>query len=320
MNRNRISSFLIVVTVFAVFAALPAFAQKLEKIRFGSPNRGMSFFPIIVAQNKGFFRAEGLDAEIIVMIPTVATQALIARDLNFGTLISINNRAAMTGAPLRTVMELTNAPNHVMVVKPEIKSMEELRGNTLGISGPKSLVDVGTRMALDQYGIPHNTVKIVSVRASALRLAALKAGRIDASFLPIPYNKMAVQLGFKELMPLKDLIDTPSVGITTHLRTIQDQPGLIVRVLKATLKGLRLLKANKSAFLEVLTKESRIKDRKLANLIYADALKFYSKNGIASKAAMLKLIAHDKRTQGMTRKVSLSEVADFSFVQKASRN
>jgi NitT/TauT family transport system substrate-binding protein len=281
----------------------------------------MFSLPYIVGISHGFYRGEGLQAELIVMAPSVAIQSLIAEEIDFASPFSSSTRAAIAGMSIRNVMVVMTGSDQVLVVRPEIKRVEDLKGKILGVSSLKSTTDLSTRILLKKYGlVPDADVKIIALGGgSGLRLAALEGKRIDGTLLAMPQNKMAVKMGFRELVYMKDLIGIPYVGLSTNTRKMQKDPDTIVRAIRATLKAIRFIKENKEEILKVMAKELGIKDREVAALVYDDATKLYSDTGIPSEASMLEDIAVAKETQGVTRKVSISDVADWGFAREASR-
>ena len=135
--------------------------------------------------------------------------------------------------------------------------------------------------------------------------------------MTMPYNKMAVKMGFRELVHLREVIKTPQGGLVTTVQKIRSEPDLILRTVKAALMANRFLKENKAEFIKLLAKESGVNDPVVAGLVYEEALNLYSDNGLISDEAMQEFIANSKETLKVSREVSISEVADFSFARKA---
>jgi ABC-type nitrate/sulfonate/bicarbonate transport system substrate-binding protein len=291
----------------------------LKRIRIGMPNRGATTLGLTAAQSQGFFRAQGLYAELIVMRPSSSLQTLMAGDLDFSTVLASGARAGVSGLPLRIVMTLTVGQDFTLVVRPEIRRVEDLKGKTLAVSGIGEFTDIGARMVLKKYGLtPDADVKIRALFGNhPLRLSALQAGQIDGTVMAMPFNKMAVKMGFRELVQLRDIIKTPQGGLVTTLQKIRGEPEIIVRTIKAALMGNRFLKENKGEFEKLLAKESGVRDPVVAGLIHEEIVKLYSDNGVISDEAMQELIASSKEVLKTSRDVSFAEVADFSFARRA---
>jgi ABC-type nitrate/sulfonate/bicarbonate transport system substrate-binding protein len=311
-----------VLIVLLVSIHSPARGQEgtgLKKIRIGLPNRGVPNLGLMAAQRYGFFRAMGLDAELIVMRPSISLQTLMAGDLDYSTALSSAARASVSGLPLRIVMALTVGQDFSLVVRPEIRRMEDLRGKTLATSGVGEFTDVGVRLVLKRYGLaPEADVKLRALFGNhPLRLSALQAGQIDGTIMAMPYNKMAVKMGFRELVHLREIIKTPQGGLVTTVQKIRADPDLILRTVKAALTANRFLKENKGEFIKLLAKESGVQDAAVAGLIHEEIVKLYSETGLVSDEAMQEFIATSKETLKSSREVSFTEVADFSFARRA---
>src|SRR5918992_4378723 len=225
----------------------------LKKIRVGLPNRGVPNLGLMAAQRYGFFRAQGLDAELIVMRPSISLQTLMAGDLDYSTALASAARASVSGLPLRIIMALTVGQDFSLVVRPEIRRMEDLKGKTLANSGVGEFTDVGARLVLKKYGlVPEADVKLRALFGNhPLRLSALQAGQIDGTVMAMPYNKMAVKMGFRELVHLREIIKTPQGGLVTTMQRIRSEPELILRTVKSALAANRFLKENKGEFIKL---------------------------------------------------------------------
>jgi ABC-type nitrate/sulfonate/bicarbonate transport system substrate-binding protein len=292
----------------------------LKRIRIGMPNRGATTLGLSAAQTYGFFRAQGLFAELIVMRPSISLQTLMSGDLDYSTALASGARASVGGLPLRIVMTLTVGQDFSLVVRPEIRRMEDLKGRTLAVSGVGEFTDVGARLVLKKYGlVPEVDVKLRALFGNhPLRLSALQAGQIDGTVMSMPYNKMAVKLGYRELVHLREIIKTPQGGLVTTSQKIRGEPEMITRAIKAVLQANRYLKQNKGEFTKLLAKESGIHDPVVAGLIHEEIIKLYSDTGIVSDEAMQEFIANAKDVLKSTREVSFTEIADFSLARKAA--
>jgi ABC-type nitrate/sulfonate/bicarbonate transport system substrate-binding protein len=313
--------------VSALIVLLAGFSQpaggqevtSLKRIRIGMPNRGVPNLGLMAAQRYGFFHAQGLDAELIVMRPSISLQTLMAGDLDYSTVLASAARASVSGLPLRIVMSLTVGQDFSLVVRPEIRRMEDLKGKTLATSGVGEFTDVGARLVLKKYGLaPEVDVKLRALFGNhPLRLSALQAGQIDGTLMAMPYNKMAVKMGFRELVHLREIIKTPQGGLVTTVQKIRGDPDLMLRSIKAALIANRFLKENKGEFMKLLAKESGVHDPVVAGLIHDEVIKLYSDNGLVSDEAIQEFIATSKETLKSSRQVASSEIADFSFARKA---
>jgi ABC-type nitrate/sulfonate/bicarbonate transport system substrate-binding protein len=319
-NQNLVLAALLALLACFVCPAWGQEAPSLRKIRIGMPNRGVPNLGLIAAQRYGFFRAQGLDAELIVMRPSISLQALMAGDLDFSTVLASAARASVSGLPLRIVLALTVGQDFSLVVRPEIRRMEDLKGKTLATSGVGEFTDVGTRLVLRKYGlVPEVDVKLRALFGNhPLRLSALQAGQIDGTAMSMPYNKMAVKMGFRELVHLREVTKTPQGGLVATLKTIRSEPDLVFRSIKAALMANRFLKENKAEFVKLLASESGIQDSVVAALIHEEAVKLYSDTGLVADEALREFIANSKEALKVAREVSSAEIADLNFTRRAA--
>jgi len=318
-KNSWVGSILILVLAGLSHPALSQERMPLKTIRIGIPNRGVPNLGLMAAQRYGFFRTQGLDAELIVMRPSISLQTLMAGDLDYSTALASAARASVSGLPLRIVMALTVGQDFSLVVRPDIRRIEDLKGKTLATSGVGEFTDVGARMVLKKYGlVPEVDVKLRALFGNhPLRLSALQAGQIDGTIMTMPYNKMAVKMGFRELVHLREFIKTPQGGLVTTVQKIRNEPDLVLRAVKAALMANRFLKENKSEFIKLLAKESGVNDAVVAGLIHEEIVKLYSDTGLVSDEAMQEFIANSKETLKVSREVSILEIADFSFARRA---
>ena len=294
-------------------------SKKPQKLRIGIPTRSMSSFPQMVALRQGFYQREGFDLELIVVSSGIpAIQAVIAGDLDFATTGNVATIAALRGMPVRNVMVSSTATDQVLVVRPEIRRVEDLRGKILGVAGVRSVSDVSLRLFLNRYGVaPDLDAKIVSLGGSGVRLASLQGGKIDGTLLSPPYNKSAVKMGFRELFMMKDLRGVPSGGLATSLRKIQNEPDSIIQAIRITLGAIQFIKRNKEETLKLMSKELGIKHNEISSMVYDDGIKLYSDTGIPSDSSMMEEIGIAKEFLGISRDVAITEVADWSFARIA---
>ena len=104
------------------------------KVHLSAPSRSLTWFPAQLTREKGFYRAERLDVDFVVMKPRVALQALIAGDVGYATALGSTMRAGVRGLPPRVVMTIADKPLFALMARPGINSVEELKGKLPGVS------------------------------------------------------------------------------------------------------------------------------------------------------------------------------------------
>lgn len=191
MKKLFLALLLVLLTHASVHAA--------DKIRIGVPPAG-GHITLPLAQKIGFLKDEGIGAEIIRIAGGVATAALVNDQINYFTGIIFPVRAAIQRLPIKIVACYLPAPPFVLVARPEVKSVLELKGRTLGVAEIGQGPDVIGRLILKHAGLdPERDAKFIRAGTAEGRLAAMNQGLIAATTLPVPWDVHAKRMGFQVL-------------------------------------------------------------------------------------------------------------------------
>lgn len=160
-------AFVLTLLLLGIFVS-PAL-HATDKIRISvSGGYNMIFLPAGVAQHRGFFKDEALDADIIVMGATPSIAALTNGDIDFTLLTGTVIRAAIRGLPVRLVAGLMTSSPHVLLARPEVKSIRELSGKKIGLAGFGDATQVLARIILARNGVdPDKEVQFVPLGPDA---------------------------------------------------------------------------------------------------------------------------------------------------------
>jgi NitT/TauT family transport system substrate-binding protein len=306
---------LIGVTLLIAAMNPPQAAAQPAKIHVSAPSKSLSWFPVHLARENGFYRAEGLDVDYVIIKPQVAMQALLAGDVSYTTALGSTIRAALRNAPLRVVMTIADKPLFALMARPGIRSVEELRGKLLGISSFGASTDTYANALLRRYKLlPNQDVKILALGGGINRVAAMESGAIDAALIEAPYNVMLERKGFRKILFVGDLIPSPLAGFGTQLEKIQKRPEEIRRLVRATLRGIQYARANRQESIRSIMKWTDM-DQGLAEGSYEMAASSWSVTGRASveglKVAMEEIRAEFK----LDTAPDPASAFDFSFVR-----
>src|SRR4029077_13697416 len=113
---------------------LPAAAQEPAKVPVQIPAITPAATAFVVARERGYYRQEGLDVQLIVMPSAIGTQALIGGNVKFSTAGGAGLLPILRGAPLRFLFTTFNRPMFWLYAKPDIRSVAALKGKKVGIS------------------------------------------------------------------------------------------------------------------------------------------------------------------------------------------
>src|SRR6266481_187357 len=308
---NIFRRLLLLVSLGCLGASAEALAQNLERVMMAVPGIGLSQLPAFVAQEKGFYKQERLEALIIVMDGTIATRAMIAGDIDFNLALTSGVSAILNGAPVKGVMGITNRGTQSFMVKPEINSAADLKGKIVGVSGFGGSTHHGALFVLEHLGVDPKDVAILNVGNSSLRLAALRFKKIDATILDTAFLRKAEELGFKRLVSLADLGEIPSTGITVTTTKLKEQPDQVRRAIRATLQGTTYFKKNRSEMVPFIARKLAV-DTKEAEELFDLGVKVFSSNGkISDDGLSVLLRQRDPKRQA---RVKPSDLVDWSWL------
>jgi NitT/TauT family transport system substrate-binding protein len=138
-----------------------------EVIHVGISTVGLYELPTEIAKRKGFYADEGLEVRKVAVRTGLQAAALLAGELDYSTVTGIIMRAAMQGMPLKSVMGWFDRPLHILVARPPIKSIADLKGKRIAVSSFGSTPHVMVREALADSGMnPDRDVTILTVGGS----------------------------------------------------------------------------------------------------------------------------------------------------------
>ena len=238
-----------VATISWLVAAHPANA---EVVYIGISTPGLYELPTEIAQRKGFYKEEGFEPRKVVVRTTLHVPALIAGELDYSTVSGIIGRAAIQGLPVKGVMEWFDRPLHMLIARPEIKKLSDLKGRKVAVSGMGSAPHIVLREAFLHAGMNPDRDVTLAVGGSGDRLSALTAGTVDATPVDVAYIEKAEKLGLVSLLYLGDVVNLRLGGFGVSTEKIRRNPNQIVRMIRSTLKGVRFLKTNRSETLAIM--------------------------------------------------------------------
>lgn len=316
MKLSRFARLLFAVILLAS-AAQEISAQ--DRISLGITTKtGSTGLPFVIAEEKGFFKSEGLNAVSVVMQNQVVVNGVVARQVDYGGTFSNFVGAALSGLPVRIVMAVMEGSDHYLVTSPNIKKVEDLKGKKFGISSFGGTPHSEAVMILRKYGMnPEKDVTFLQIGGSSSRYTALDSGAIDAAMLVPPFNKLAAKRGFNEILSFNEIMNIPLGGLTVHTQRIKEKPDEIVRMIKAMLKGVNYIRNNQAEILSIMASKWGIKEADVREGIYRDIVGIYTRNGVASDETMKNVIQLVRDTRKSKDDLGLSDIVDWSFAKKA---
>ena len=321
---SRFFSVLWVPATLSVFLHAAAFAQApLKKVRLGIAATSVGFLPLYAAYQKGYYKDEGIDLEIILMSLAAANNAFFKGEIDYSAGLTGLAAAAVRNYPAKILIFTVAKPLQSFVSRKEIKEPRDLKGKRNAGSSPGGSATILAYHALRHFGLePGKDVIVVPIGGSgASRLAVLEQGLVDASLLSVPENVIALQRGYNELIFLGDIVTFPQNGFGASVQRIQQQPDEVYRMVRATLRGLSFVSddANREAARDIMMKQWRVSDGKLAVEMLG-----YLKRGLAKEAAISSegvqfFVDLTRETSNISQPISAGQVVDFSFLDRARK-
>lgn len=227
--------------------------EGLTTVRYGLPTSSyfISTVGVQYALQNGFFEEEGLNVEVTPLPgATTAIRSMLSGEqdiVNTGGDTAI--LAWQNGAPIKIIDSPLAKGTDVLIARSEIATIQDLAGGRFAISDPGSTGEVLGRVLLERNGVDPDSVQFVGLGSPADRVRAMLTGQVDATAATIlilepvldaiEAGEMHVLTSFAEEFP-----DIPlSFNITTD-QLIRDDPDLLVRFLRAEIRGYRWAQDN----------------------------------------------------------------------------
>lgn len=314
------------VSLLAISLAMPAIGQAqsaLKNVRLALPTPTVSFLAFYVAHRKGFYKDEGLDFEPIIMQPSLASTAVMTGDLDHNGAVTGVIGAAVAGRPMKAVLFTVARPLHYLMSKNDIKDPRELKGKRIAGSSPGGTVTFLTRLVLKKVGLDSERDVFLNPMGGtgASRLAALESGVVDAVILESPDNFLAQRKGFRELLFFGDQVEFPQNGFGTSEKKLKENPDEVFRMVRATLRGLRFSwdKSNHDQVIDIIMREIKPISAGLANESLGQVMRVITKDGSVKAESIQVLIDLVRENAKVTRPVTVNQVVDFSFLERAQK-
>jgi len=245
-------------------AAETSAAQPLRKVVIGYSSISPASSPVWFAHEGGFFRKNGLDAQLIFiesgsrMVQTLISGDVVAAQVGGAPVIQSN----LQGSGVLIIGGLLNTMDYKFVVSRDITRPDQLKGKTVAVSRVGSSSDFATRYALEKYGlVPDKDVAILQIGSQPARFSALETGKIHGVMIAIPLTAKAAKMGLNTLADLQMLgLEYQHTSLAVSQNIIKTQPELVRNVLKSFIEGIHYAKTHRREAIGILGKYLKIDD------------------------------------------------------------
>ena len=237
-----------------------------EKLRVGLGSISLQSGLVHIAKDRGLFAKYGLVVES-VYIPGGSTnvQVLVSGSLDLSQLSGAPGVAAnLEGADLVYVLGLLDKLNYQLATRPEIKSVEQLKGKKFGVSRFGSSADFGMRALLKRLGVdPVKEATILQIGDEPARIAAITSGNIDGTVVNAPFGMEAERLKLNLIADsVKMNIPFFNTGVLGTKRFMEKQEPKLMNFLRAYLEAIKVLKTEKEYSVKALAQFTRVQNLK----------------------------------------------------------
>jgi len=318
MNVTRFAKILVWVALF--FAAVPPFAaaQKINT-SYISITPGSSSV-IWVAKETRLFEKHGLDATVIFISGSVrGIQAILAGEIPIGEgggpgLTS----ARLAGGDVVAIAGNVNVLPYYLVSHPSIKKAEDLKGKLGGTHIAGTTAEFAVKMGLKKIGLePAKDVNLRVIGGAIDRMIALQKGIVQFTVVTEAGKAMAEKLGYPTVVDMAALeIPFPQNGVYTSTKLIRDNPDMVRRYMRAYTEAIHFFKTRKEDTIKIMSKYSRLDDRKLLDQSWDWHAKFIPEAPYAPVEGYQLILQDMAATNPKAAQANAKELVDARFIKE----
>ncbi|HEU4342920.1 MAG TPA: ABC transporter substrate-binding protein [Candidatus Binatia bacterium] len=288
------------------------------RVRVAIPSTTHAVLAFTTSRDKGYYRDEGLDVELILMSAPIASRALVSGDVEAATVGGAGLPPVLSGAPLRFLFTTYNRPMFWLFGKSDLRTVKELKGKKVGVSGIGSGPDSLLREALRRNGLEGGRdVAILSLGVMPTIYSGLQSGVVDAAMLSPPFTFRAEEHGFRELIAFtkQDLVELQG-SILVREAFLRSDSATLEKFIRATYKGFLYIKHNRAGTIPILGRYLGVKED-LAEKAYDQVvLPAMTHDGMLNEDMQKKAVEHVLKRLEVKEPPPLSRIFDFSIARK----
>ena len=248
-------------------------AGAADKLRIGYSGLSPATAMLWITQEGKLFEKNGLNPEVLFLRNNLGQSAMIAGEIEMCSYsASLMAPARVQGADLVMIVSFQQKLNYRLVVRPEIRTLADLKGKVLGVTRYGTVNDATMRLLINKLGLdPDRDVRLIQVGDSAPVVAtSLIAGKtFDGALLQPPYYNKAVESGFRVFANMEEMdIPFQQVGLNTTQRLIARSPDVVRRVVKSIIEGVQLIRTNPGVAKRAIARYMQIKNEKVLEESY----------------------------------------------------
>jgi len=294
-----------------------------EKLRISYSGTTTSNALLWVTKEARLFEKNGIDAEVVYLAASLGQTALIAGETQFAVYTGLLlTPSRLQGVDATMIAGFLNHLVSRLVVRPEIKTVADLKGKRLGVSRFGTASDFGTRLMVSKLGLnPDTDVTILQIGDTPTRVAALMAKSVDGAIFDPPDHKRALDSGGRILMNLEEtVIPYQHAGLMTTRKYIAARPDVVRRVVKAVVEGAAVVRKDPETAKRALSVRMRIKDPKELEETYQQLRGFTQAKPYPSLEGFKAILNDLSKRMPAAKNADPKDFADLRFVEELDKS
>ena len=295
----------------------------LARIKLAYAAIGGSMAPIWVTHEAGYFRREGLSAELVFMRGgTPVVQAMLAGEVQLGYpggTVSISAR--LRGADTTIIAVPLNTLPYWFFTRPDIDSGAKLKGNKIATATFGGEAHVVSQYVVGTLGLdPVKDVTYIQVGSVPQRLAALQTNMVQATLLSITEALAARKQGFKMLVDVTKMgLAYPFNAMVATDAYIAKNRAIVQKAVRALVEGIKYMKVNKEKTVDIIAKYTRISDLDAIKATFEPLAQITEERPFPDMRGIQFVLDVFGKTEPKAKTANPGDFADVSFLKNLER-
>jgi ABC-type nitrate/sulfonate/bicarbonate transport system substrate-binding protein len=294
-------------------------AQAEDHVRITYASRSISSIMPFIANDRGFFKEENLEPQLILTRGTTATAAAVAGDVEAIHIMGSAIRGIMQGLPMKVLAVYNQRPLFWLATRPELKNFADLKGKTMAVTTIGGSQQLAGIHMLRKGGIdPAKEITTIVSGDVPAQLQAQISGPVHITVLSPPTVFIA-----RDRYKLNLLASTSEEyinfisGIIVPEKALREKTGLIKRMLRAMAKANRFFFANENGSAEILAKYLNV-SQAVALDTYRSSRPAFTRNAIPTDKELEEHLKSDMQFLNLKTPVKSSAVFDFTMQREVN--
>jgi ABC-type nitrate/sulfonate/bicarbonate transport system substrate-binding protein len=262
--------------IILLLIASVAASARAEKIRTSIPGANLNYLSVYSADERHFFRDEGLENETIAIGGPAGIAALVSGDVDFSGAGGSGLRGAVRGAPLKAIFYQTEKPTWYLVVHPSITQGADLKGKKIGVALIGDSEDRFITLYAERAGVSAKDITRLSLGTSiGDKILGVKTGAVSAVVLDPAGTVAAEREGLRKLVFMGDIFTLPFQGYVATHQKLAENPAQVKRWIRAMTRSLLFVRDRPEDAADIALRRLRL--RNITKPMLVEAIRSYTR-------------------------------------------